>query len=204
MIRINEIFDSWEGEGRDTGIPTTVVRLQGCDLNPHCSWCDTPTAWDLKGGIELPVDVVANRCHCDRVLITGGEPLLQKDGIVELVSKLKNKRIVVETSGLYDFSDLPNRVRIVADLKTPSSGVKMTYEYIRSLTGADDLVAVCMDAEDVSFAKKHFLLLRKEGCSACFFFSFNRVHVGLLRLLDEFEDNFYRIQIQLHKVLNFR
>lgn len=203
-MRINEIFDSWEGEGRDVGIQTTFVRLQGCILEPHCKWCDTPNAWDTKRGYELSVGEVLKQCRHNRILITGGEPLLQLDEVKRLVKKLRGKRVVIETSGLYDFLDFPERVKIVADLKTPSSGVKMSYDYVRSLSEKDDLVAVCKTPEDVVFAKDRFTFLRGEGCFACYFFSFDVGSASLISMLEDFNDSFFRIQTQLHKVLDFR
>lgn len=202
MIRINEIFDSWEGEGRDTGIPTTFVRLQGCEV--HCKWCDTPESWDLGGGTEQSIERIVRQCWQNRVSITGGEPLLQIDEVKKLVTKLGVREIALETSGLYDFSEFPDRVRIVADLKTPSSGVRMIYDYIRDLSERDDLIAVCKTAEDVAFAKRHFSLLRNEGCFACYFFSVEQGNGGIVNLLKDFRDDYYRIQIQLHKILRFK
>ena len=37
--KVNEIFNSWQGEGFFTGTPCTFIRLSGCNLN--CEWCDT-------------------------------------------------------------------------------------------------------------------------------------------------------------------
>ena len=37
--RINEIFYSLQGEGRNTGQAAVFIRFSGCNL--HCSFCDT-------------------------------------------------------------------------------------------------------------------------------------------------------------------
>ena len=39
MLKINEIFDTIQGEAYFTGTPATFIRLQGCPVG--CNWCDT-------------------------------------------------------------------------------------------------------------------------------------------------------------------
>lgn len=92
-LRVNEIFDSIQGEGQDAGLPVTFVRLAGCNL--RCEWCDTGYAWEQ--GENTPVEDIAMRCG-RRASITGGEPLLQD--IQPLVIALgKQCEISVETNG---------------------------------------------------------------------------------------------------------
>ena len=38
-MKVVEIFDSIDGEGKRTGQPCTFIRLAGCNL--RCSYCDT-------------------------------------------------------------------------------------------------------------------------------------------------------------------
>src|SRR4051812_50154380 len=79
MLTVNEIFHSIQGESTHSGRPCVFVRLTACDL--RCSWCDTPYAF--YEGRKMTVDEVIERVAqygCDVVEITGGEPLLQKEG----------------------------------------------------------------------------------------------------------------------------
>ena len=49
--KINELFETIQGEGAYTGQPSIFIRLQGCPVG--CSWCDTKHTW----GIELSDEV---------------------------------------------------------------------------------------------------------------------------------------------------
>ena len=39
LFKINELFETIQGEGTFTGVPSIFLRLQGCPVG--CSWCDT-------------------------------------------------------------------------------------------------------------------------------------------------------------------
>ena len=94
-----EIFYSLQGEGAAVGEPTVFLRLAGCNL--HCSWCDTKYSWG--GGIELSAADVAARVLgflCPRLVITGGEPLLQAAELERLLLLLPTDIFVeIETNG---------------------------------------------------------------------------------------------------------
>lgn len=96
-MRVVEIFDSIQGEGSYMGVPVTFIRLADCNLK--CSWCDTK--WDV--GIEMSVDEICAKVSMDRVVITGGEPLLHTDNFLNLIKGLKKRYpgiwIAVETNG---------------------------------------------------------------------------------------------------------
>jgi len=107
-LRIAEIFTSIQGEGIWAGVPSTFVRVSGCNL--RCHWCDTPYASfnpegpTLDGGEILDQVAQAGIAH---VVLTGGEPMLF-DPIEELARGLKSKghTITIETAGTV-FRDLP-------------------------------------------------------------------------------------------------
>ena len=42
MMKVVEIFKSIDGEGKRAGLPTTFIRLHGCNLS--CSYCDSKYA----------------------------------------------------------------------------------------------------------------------------------------------------------------
>ncbi|WP_318446091.1 7-carboxy-7-deazaguanine synthase QueE [Photobacterium leiognathi] len=97
MYKINEVFETIQGEGVFTGVPAIFVRLQVCPVG--CSWCDTKQTWtaepqdlasleqimaktedsplwtqlDANGVAQLLIDQKYTAKH---VVITGGEPCI--------------------------------------------------------------------------------------------------------------------------------
>ncbi|MBN2096661.1 7-carboxy-7-deazaguanine synthase QueE [Candidatus Peregrinibacteria bacterium] len=95
---ISEIFHSIQGEGPNAGKPAVFLRLSGCNL--RCKWCDTKYAWKQGGEMETNDIIRAIRKYpCRHLVITGGEPLLQQNGLKELLKKLKNYTVELETNG---------------------------------------------------------------------------------------------------------
>lgn len=108
------LFFSFQGEGATIGFPTVFLRLQVCNLN--CSWCDTPYTWNMDHESywewnEAAITDIAqqisalwnekckNPCTPKRLVITGGEPLLQREAIDTLMQLLPNWHVELETNG---------------------------------------------------------------------------------------------------------
>ena len=95
-----------------------VVFLQGCPL--RCQYCHNPDTWKA-GGEEHTAEDVATRVlryknyfgEKGGITVTGGEPLLQIDFVIELFKILKEKGIhtCVDTSGITFNPDSPESVR---------------------------------------------------------------------------------------------
>ncbi len=100
-MRIAEIFDSIQGEGRFAGERSLFVRTTGCNL--RCWFCDTPyTSWQPEGFLVPWEDVLkkVRSFGVRHVVLTGGEPLLQPQ-IVPLSHALNKEGhiVTVETAG---------------------------------------------------------------------------------------------------------
>jgi 7-carboxy-7-deazaguanine synthase len=98
---IAETFASIQGEGVLAGVPSFFIRTSGCNL--RCRWCDTPyTSWMPEGDRRdleaLLAEVAASSLK--HVVVTGGEPLLQRQ-IGELTERLAadGRHVTVETAG---------------------------------------------------------------------------------------------------------
>lgn len=103
-----EIFHSIQGEGISAGTPALFLRLAFCNLK--CSWCDTKYTWDWEHYdkqaevIGMSVQEIEERLSergCRRLVVTGGEPLIQQTDLTALLSALKGKDfyIEIETNG---------------------------------------------------------------------------------------------------------
>ncbi len=156
MLIVNEIFYSVQGEGTSVGTPTVFVRLTGCNL--RCVYCDTEYAFYEGEKMTLDETIAeVEKYECKTVEITGGEPLLQKESL-ELMKRLADKGfdVLLETSGSVSIAKVDKRVKIIMDLKTPSSGMadKNLYENIEFLDKKDEVKFVVGSAEDYEWAKK--------------------------------------------------
>jgi 7-carboxy-7-deazaguanine synthase len=103
-VYIAETFTSLQGEGILVGVPSFFIRTSGCNL--RCRWCDTPyTSWLPEGERRSTRELVdeANQSGVGHVVVTGGEPLLQRE-LGDLTSRLRAHRlhVTVETAGTVD------------------------------------------------------------------------------------------------------
>jgi len=134
---ISETFGvTLQGEGRSAGRPAFFVRLGLCNLD--CKWCDTPYTWDWTGknGVayersslsHMSVDNVLAVIpdDCQRVVISGGEPMIQRKALVDLISRMPHHLAVeIETNGTLDPSDMPPFVHFNVSPKLSHSGVPL-------------------------------------------------------------------------------
>lgn len=158
-LKISEIFYSLQGEALTSGLPTVFVRLTGCPL--RCSYCDTTYAFSGGERMSLPQILAQVASYpCQRVCITGGEPLAQPNAIHLMQLLLQNGyEISLETAGALSVANVPQAVSKVMDLKTPSSGEvsKNLWDNLAYLTQNDQLKIVIADRTDYDWAKSKLL-----------------------------------------------
>ena len=111
-----EIFASLQGEGPSAGKPCAFVRLSRCNL--ACVWCDTAYTWRFEGDnrphrsgetyeraanqVTLSEEDVAARIAAlgkPRLVVTGGEPLLQAPALARMLALLPGIVVEIETNG---------------------------------------------------------------------------------------------------------
>ena len=76
IFRVNNIFYSLQGEGRNTGRAAVFIRFAGCNL--RCSFCDTEFE-SYREMTEEDILAVIRDYPSHFVVLTGGEPTLQVD-----------------------------------------------------------------------------------------------------------------------------
>lgn len=153
-MRIAEIYTSVQGETRFAGLPCTLVRTTGCDL--RCTYCDT--AYAFYGGKDMSIDEVVAEVKAlgaPLVLLTGGEPMLQRE-IVALAERLVQDgyRVMIETSGAHAVDVLPPEVIRIVDVKTPASGEshRVRWDVVDRLRPEDSIKFVVADEGDYRWA----------------------------------------------------
>ncbi len=148
-MRVTEIFHSIQGEGTRAGRPCVFVRFTGCDL--RCNYCDT--AYAFTGGREATRAEIleeVGRYGCRLVLLTGGEPLLQRE-LPDLARELLDRghEVTVETHGQAPMDALPDGVVRIADVKTPGSGeVDRDLSWLARMRASDEVKFVVSSEDD--------------------------------------------------------
>jgi organic radical activating enzyme len=101
-IKISEIFESIQGEGRYAGYPMLFIRVSDCTRK--CLFCDSK--YHIKGkeySVEEIVKII-KKSKQQIVCFTGGEPLLYREQILEIIesfykNKSSNIQFHLETNG---------------------------------------------------------------------------------------------------------
>lgn len=121
-LKINEMFETIQGEGVQTGVPSVFIRLQGCPVG--CPWCDTKHTWALDDAFLTTADNVLSKSAesehhfamdaqaligllaqrgytAKHIVITGGEPCIYD--LYELTHTLHENGFTtqIETSGTF-------------------------------------------------------------------------------------------------------
>ena len=109
VIRVNSISENpslCDGPGL-----RTVLFLQGCKF--HCKGCHNKSTWNPCGGKEYMIKTLASdlrqKCFNKKLTISGGEPLLQKEAVLELCKELSDFDLCLYTG--YEFSDVPEEIK---------------------------------------------------------------------------------------------
>lgn len=204
MLRVNEIYFSIQGESTKAGLPCIFIRLTYCNL--RCSYCDTEYAF--YDGKEMTIDEILNEVRkfdCKLVEVTGGEPLVQNE-CLELMKILSDSgyEVLLETGGSLPVKEVDKRVKIIMDLKCPSSNMmkKNLYENIYNLKETDEIKFVIGSREDYDWTKniiKDYKLLNK--CEILFSVVFGKLE-PLMLVNWVLEDKLkIRFQLQMHKFI---
>ncbi len=127
-MKIAETFISIQGE-INVGMLAQFVRLSGCNLD--CGFCDTPNA-KLEGYNITPKELIEQCKHSARVVITGGEPFLQKEDLAKFVNGLKkiNSKIIIEieTNGTIVPIQIKNYDNIIFNVSIKLKNSQNKYE----------------------------------------------------------------------------
>lgn len=186
---ITQIIPTVQGEGPSVGTPVLLIRIGNCNLN--CEWCDTKWSNSLKLksiksftpkiktkvlNVNLPfiidetnLDEFINYLNgefldkftINTILLTGGEPLMNKEFIASLIynskSALKNiTKIEIETNGTL-LNDKTDKMLFYHWDKTIQINIspKLDPSYYRSdkINTLDDIIDLFNENNEVSFQK---------------------------------------------------
>ncbi|MFW7524201.1 7-carboxy-7-deazaguanine synthase QueE [Vibrio ostreicida] len=122
MYKINEMFETIQGEGVYTGVPSVFIRLQECPVG--CAWCDTKQTWFAEPQDERPLAEILVKTQdsptwcsmsaddiieqyrqlgfrAKHIVITGGEPCIYDLRALTVAFESIGCRCQIETSGTF-------------------------------------------------------------------------------------------------------
>jgi len=202
-MHVLEIYATINGELPHIGTPTSVLRLAGCNL--ECAYCDAPT----EGSYELNNKEIFEKLLAlghRRVLITGGEPLLQMTELLQLLAVLAHAEfeVLIETNGTLLIEKVIPYAGIALDVKlfdlasfklenlmylNPEDALKFVYSGQDELTTAFEFINA-----NVPLGAPYMVVFSPTDPSHCYMndiLAFHQAH--------PFMD--VRLQAQMHKVL---
>lgn len=193
MKKINEIFYSIQGEGRNAGRAAVFIRFSGCNIK--CPFCDTK---HQKGKEMSDLEIINQiaKYPCRFVILTGGEPTLYVDA--DFVDKLHHKgyEVAIETNGTnivpanVDFVTLSPKFEFVKNSNIKQlvcNELKVIFNSVNN-----------MDAYNVITAKYKYIQPCDTGDDDT-----NQMHiVNAIKFVQDNPD--WRLSLQLQKILSIK
>ena len=140
FIRINSIrYNNSVVDG--PGI-RTVLFMQGCDI--HCKGCQNKSIWNINKGKKIEIDDLVNELNKKvfnkKITISGGEPLMQKEALIELVTKLNDLKFDIALYTGHQREDVPSI--LVEKIKYLKSGnfVQKLKTTIKPFVGSENQI----------------------------------------------------------------
>ena len=178
VVSGDKVFYTLQGEGKTIGKPAVFLRLKFCNL--RCVWCDTkyavfPEREDFKKeGESWTIDEAVkmikqnDKSNCKRLVITGGEPLLQKEAIDNLIKQLPDWKIEIETNGTVMPTKYQlKRCQFNCSPKLSNSGnsyeMRMNQDVLKAMNKVNSVFKfVIMTEKDIKEMEKDFGFLDKD------------------------------------------
>lgn len=192
--RLVEIFESLQGEGRNTGRPCVFVRFAGCNL--ACPWCDTDVRERFAMTLDELLDEIASY-KAKTVVLTGGEPTLI-EGAPELIAALKAAGyfIAVETNATVDapWLQFVDYVACSPKAEFPDKIELKKANEVRVVASDESAVEFCRRVKEIIEADDYYV----SPCDHDGEIDFATAKSVLSKLDD------WSLSVQLHKILGFR
>ncbi|QOL24891.1 7-carboxy-7-deazaguanine synthase QueE [Thalassotalea sp. LPB0316] len=216
--KINELFETIQGEGSFTGQPSIFIRLQGCPVG--CSWCDTKHTWEIDDTLLIPskdmlakpheddrwanlttADIIevfnAQGFHAKHVVITGGEPCMVDLKPLCQTLEANGYSCQVETSGTFEILVSDNCWVTVS----PKVNMRGGYEILSSaMQRANEIkhpVATEQHVEDL----KALLATHKVENTPVYLQPISQKDRATKLAIDTCIKNNWRLSVQVHKYL---
>lgn len=218
MYKVNEIFETIQGEGNYTGTPSIFLRLQGCPVG--CSWCDTKHTWEIHPELLIQLgDTTAKKADSDHwantdaqgivelfqqrgyrarhVVITGGEPCMYDlNPLCELLHR-SGFSTQIETSGTFEILAPSNTWVTVS----PKVNMKGGYQVLLScLERANEIKHPVAMEKHVEELKELLQTIKTEG-KYIYLQPISQKAKATKLAIEACMANNWRLSVQVHKYL---
>ena len=202
-MRVNNIFYSLQGEGRNTGRAAVFIRFAGCNL--RCSFCDTEfETYREMSNEEIMAEVEALSPQISALkpllVLTGGEPTLQVDEAFVDFLHQHGYEVAMESNGT---RPAPQNL----DWLTVSPKVRSEKLEVKSEKLADELKVVF----DETTAPESYLSLLTSHFSPLLFLQpcdtgdAARNEAIVARCVEYIKEHpWWRLSLQTHKLVGFK
>lgn len=199
FFRIEEIYgNTVQGEGYWSGVYCDFVRLFGCPVG--CEFCDQGyfegNAKSEFRKMSIP-EILSELSTAKRVILTGGEPLIQKN-VYHLIIALKEygRRVNIETSGA-KWVSLPEDVWVTL---SPKEHLNSNYLIDKKWwKRANEIKLVISDGDELTCYDEIYRTKKKVYLQP----EWNHRHEILPIILNLLEQNqHFRLSQQTHKFAN--
>lgn len=171
------------------GNMSLVLFMSGCPLT--CRYCHNVELLEdttEKSLEEVKQEIDSSADFLDAIVISGGEPLMQTDAIIEILSYVRQigLKTKLDTSGIY-----PDKIKKLLDLKLldfVSLDVKTTFSKYRKITGSNVGFQVKKSMELINADENVHLEARTTYVPTL------HTKKDIINLADEIEADIYTIQ----------
>ena len=171
------------------GNMSLVIFMSGCPLT--CRYCHNVELLDDttdKSFEEIKQEIDSSADFLDAVVISGGEPLLQLDALIEIFTYVRQLglKTKLDTSGIY-----PDKIKQLLDLKLldfVSLDVKTTFSKYRKITGSNVGFQVKKSMELINADENVHLEVRTTYVPTL------HTKKDIINLVDEIKADIYTIQ----------
>ncbi len=216
--KINELFETIQGEGSFTGQPSIFLRLQGCPVG--CSWCDTKHTWEINLDSEVTADVVLNKkaetdewtnlttedifniieekgFKAKHIVITGGEPCMVD--LTPLCAMFENNgySTQIETSGTFEIITTDKCWVTVS----PKVNMRGGYEILSSAMHRANEIKHPIATEQHVTDLKQLLAQHKVFNTPVYLQPISQKERATQLAIDTCIENNWRLSIQVHKYI---
>lgn len=194
---IVEIFESLQGEGFNTGMPSIFIRFGRCSL--ACPWCDTNYHnYQMQSAEKILKHI--KKFKSQNIIITGGEPSIVPE-IEQLLNTLKkqNYRLHIESNGLHPIPQHIDYIAISPKRLYRKKYQKQTLKHvdeIRIVMDGDDCIGFCLEIENKIKAKHHYLSPCEQNGQINL-----KDTITTLYTLNQQAKNPWRLSLQTHKII---